>query len=77
MSAPVATPIPYTEADLAVISYNEAGLVPAIIQEEGTNDVLMVAWMNEDTLRETLDTGRTVFLEPQPPGAVAQGRHVR
>jgi phosphoribosyl-AMP cyclohydrolase len=61
MSAPVATPIPYTEADLAVITYNEAGLVPAVIQEEGTNEILMVAWMNEETLRETLETGRTVF----------------
>ena len=43
------------------VSYNADGLVAAIVQEQGTGDVLMLAWMNEATLRETLETGRTVF----------------
>jgi phosphoribosyl-AMP cyclohydrolase/phosphoribosyl-ATP pyrophosphohydrolase/phosphoribosyl-AMP cyclohydrolase len=55
----VATPIPYTEDELAHIVYNADGLVPAIIQEAGTGMVLMFAWMNEESLRRTLDTGRT------------------
>ncbi len=35
--------------------------MPAIVQEASTGDVLMMAWMNADTLRATLDEGRTVF----------------
>jgi phosphoribosyl-AMP cyclohydrolase len=58
---PLATPIAATAEDLAAVSYNSDGLVPAIVQEHGTGEVLMMAWMNEDTLRETLETGRTVF----------------
>jgi phosphoribosyl-AMP cyclohydrolase len=46
---------------LAAVKYNSDGLVPAIVQEEGTGDVLMMGWMNEETLRETLQSGRTVF----------------
>jgi phosphoribosyl-AMP cyclohydrolase len=61
LAMPLATPIPATAEDLASVSYNADGLVPAIVQEHGTGEVLMMAWMNEDTLRETLETGRTVF----------------
>ena len=41
------------------LKFNEQGRIPAIIQEEGTGRVLMMAWMNEESLRETLSTGRT------------------
>lgn len=58
---PIATPISATDDQLAQVSYNADGLVAAIVQEEGTGQVLMMAWMNEDTLRETLRSGRTVF----------------
>ncbi len=58
---PVATPISAREEDLANISFNAEGLVPAIVQEEGTGRVLMLAWMNEASLRKTLETGRTWF----------------
>src|SRR5438067_10551919 len=47
--------------DLANVSFNDDGLVAAIVQEQGTGQVLMMAWMNEATLRETLESGRTVF----------------
>ena len=58
---PTATPITATEAELGEVRYDHDGLVPAICQEAGTGQVLMMAWMNEDTLRETLESGRTVF----------------
>src|SRR5438309_8255588 len=58
---PAATPIAISEEDLAQVSYNSDGLVPAIVQEHGTGRVLMMAWMNDVTLRRTLEEGRTVF----------------
>ncbi|QGG95505.1 phosphoribosyl-AMP cyclohydrolase [Actinomarinicola tropica] len=58
---PVATPLPIDEADLAEIRFDERGLVPAIIQDDASGEVLMVAWMNEESLRRTLETGRTWF----------------
>ena len=54
----VATPVAYTEAELAGVHYNADGLVGAIVQEQGTGQVLMFAWMNEAALRRTLETGR-------------------
>ncbi len=53
--------MPATEEQLARVRYDADGLVPAIVQDVTTGDVLMMAWMNEDTLRRTLAEGRTVF----------------
>jgi len=53
--------IAFTDDQLARVTYNDDGLVAAIIQEAGTGQVLMMGWMNSDTLRETLESGRTVF----------------
>jgi phosphoribosyl-AMP cyclohydrolase len=58
---PVATPIDATDDQLATVKYDDDGLVPAIVQEEGTGQVLMMAYMNAETLRMTLEEGRTVF----------------
>ncbi|MDQ4069953.1 MAG: phosphoribosyl-AMP cyclohydrolase, partial [Actinomycetota bacterium] len=58
---PVATPISARPEQLAAVSYNPDGLVAAVVQERGTGQVLMMAWMNEEALRRTLDTGRTWF----------------
>jgi phosphoribosyl-AMP cyclohydrolase/phosphoribosyl-ATP pyrophosphohydrolase/phosphoribosyl-AMP cyclohydrolase len=58
---PVATPIDASPEQLAEIHYNTDGLVPAIVQEHGSGAVLMMAWMNQDTVAETFQTGRTVF----------------
>lgn len=58
---PVASRIAATREQLAEVTYNADGLVPAIVQEQGTGEVLMMAWMTEDTLRESLESGRTVF----------------
>jgi phosphoribosyl-ATP pyrophosphohydrolase/phosphoribosyl-AMP cyclohydrolase len=43
------------------IRYNEQGLVPAIIQDYLDGTVLMMAWMNQDSLQKTLETGETWF----------------
>ena len=62
MSAmPVATPITPSAESLGRVTYNTDGLVPAIVQEEGTGQVLMMAWMNDESLAKTLETGRTWF----------------
>jgi phosphoribosyl-AMP cyclohydrolase len=47
--------------DLSSIRWDERGLVPAVVQQHDTGEVLMVAWMNEESLRRTLETGQTVF----------------
>ena len=48
-------------AGLEQVRFDERGLVPAIAQDRATGRVLMLAWMNEATLRETLETGRMVY----------------
>ena len=58
---PVATPIAASTRELAAVTFNADGLVPAVVQEQGTGEVLMMAWMNEESLRRTLETGRTWF----------------
>jgi len=58
---PVATPIDASDEQLALVQYDADGLVPAIVQEEGSGAVLMMAWMNAETLRMSLEEGRTVF----------------
>ena len=60
-SMSLTTPIDATDEQLATVTYNADGLVAAIVQEQGTGDVLMLAWMNAETLRESLESGRTVF----------------
>jgi phosphoribosyl-AMP cyclohydrolase len=46
---------------LARLAFNEEGLVPAIAQQWDTHEVLMMAWMDEAAVRETLETGRGVY----------------
>jgi phosphoribosyl-AMP cyclohydrolase len=58
---PTATPIDASAEQLESVTYNADGLVAAVVQEAGTGQVLMMAWMNAATLRETLESGRTVF----------------
>ncbi|OUO60717.1 phosphoribosyl-AMP cyclohydrolase [Olsenella sp. An270] len=47
--------------DVASVRFDERGLVPAVVQQEGTGEVLMVAWMSEESLALTLETGTTWF----------------
>ena len=48
-------------AFLAACRFNEAGLIAAIAQQHDTGEVLMLAWMNEAAVRETLSTGRLCY----------------
>jgi len=43
------------------VVYNEKGLVPVITQDDENGDVLMMAWMNEEALRLTLETRRMTY----------------
>lgn len=43
------------------IKFDEAGLIPAIIQDNNTKEVLMVAYMNEETLKQTIETKKATF----------------
>ena len=43
------------------LKFNADGLIPAIIQEQKTGRVLMMAWMNRASLEMTLETGKTYF----------------
>jgi phosphoribosyl-AMP cyclohydrolase / phosphoribosyl-ATP pyrophosphohydrolase len=44
-----------------IVKFDERGLVPAIIQDADTGDVLTLAYMNEESLRRTRETGETWF----------------
>jgi phosphoribosyl-AMP cyclohydrolase len=43
------------------IKFDENGLVPAIAQQHDSGEMLMMAWMNADSLRETLETGQVCY----------------
>lgn len=61
IAMPAVVRINATPHQLAAITFNEAGLVPVITQDVVTKDVLMMAWMNAETLASTLDEGRMVY----------------
>jgi phosphoribosyl-AMP cyclohydrolase len=52
-----AEPFPFWNA----LKWNEDGLIPAIVQDAENGDVLMLAWMDEPSLRTTIATGQTHF----------------
>ena len=45
----------------ARLSRNDAGLVPAIVQQHDTGEVLMLAWMDDEALHRSLTTGRATY----------------
>ncbi len=47
--------------DPAEVAFDDRGLVPAIVQDASTGDVLMMAWMSPESLRLTIETGSTWF----------------
>ena len=47
--------------DPATLTYNEAGLIPAIAQDHATGEVLMLAWMNVESVARTFATGRVTY----------------
>ncbi len=49
------------ETFLSQVSFNDAGLVPVIVQDATTHAVLVHAWMNRQALEQTLARGQAVF----------------
>jgi phosphoribosyl-AMP cyclohydrolase len=43
------------------LNFNPEGLIPAIAQQHNTGEVLMLAWMNQDAVEETLSTGQVCY----------------
>lgn len=43
------------------LHYNDTGLIPCIVQSADTSEVLMMAWMNKESLALTLQTGQMTF----------------
>lgn len=49
------------EIDLETLSFNSDGLIPAIAQDAESGEVLMLAWMNKESLSQTLSLGEAVY----------------
>ncbi len=47
--------------ELENLKFNEKGLIPAVIQDDDTGEVLMLGYMNQESLRRTLNTGEVWF----------------
>ena len=43
------------------LRYDAQGLIPAIAQQDGTGEVLMMAWMNAEAVAQTLETGQVTY----------------
>lgn len=50
-----------TDSLIADVLFDERGLVPAVVQDSATGEVLMLAYMNAESLAKTIDTGETWF----------------
>jgi len=46
---------------IETLQFNEAGLIPAIAQDATSKDVLMLAWMNQQALQKTIETGQVYY----------------
>lgn len=58
---PAVTPVALVDDQMATVKFNADGLVPVVAQDVTTKQVLMMAWMNAETLRMTLVEGRMVY----------------
>lgn len=56
------------------LKFDASGLIPAVVQNIETNEVLMVAYMNADTIKQTLETGRATLVKKQT-GSLGKGRY--
>lgn len=46
---------------ISSLRFNDQGLIPVVVQQVDTREVLMVAWMNEQAIHLTLSTGRATY----------------
>ncbi len=58
------------------IHFNEKGLIPAIVQDARSGEILMMAWMNKESLQDPRSK-RNLVLQPEPPETLAQRRRIR
>ena len=49
------------DAQLEGLKFDANGMIPAIVQDHRTGEVLMMAWMNRESLAKTVETGKTHF----------------
>jgi phosphoribosyl-AMP cyclohydrolase len=56
-----AVPLAHSAAELDSLTFGADGLIPAIVQDATDNAVLMIAYMDREALKRTLQTGRTWF----------------
>lgn len=47
--------------DVSSLSFTEAGLIPVVTQEDETGEILMLAWMNAESIQRTLETKRVTY----------------
>jgi phosphoribosyl-AMP cyclohydrolase len=59
-------PLPLDPGIAAQLKRNSQGLVPAVVQQYDTGEVLMLAWMDDEALRRTLTTGRATYWSRGP-----------
>ena len=50
-----------TTIDIDQLKFDDKGLIPAVVIETGTHKLLMVAWMNRESLEKSMETGLTCF----------------
>ncbi|MDA9789391.1 phosphoribosyl-AMP cyclohydrolase [Amylibacter sp.] len=50
-----------TKFDPSTLTFNDAGLLPVIAQQHDTGEVLMLAWMNEQAVAQTLEKGQVTY----------------
>jgi len=53
--------MPAPRFDPASLKFNDQGLIPAIAQDQGSGEVLMMAWMNAEAVARTLATGQVTY----------------
>jgi phosphoribosyl-AMP cyclohydrolase len=58
---PSGVQIDVSPEQIEALTYNLDGLIPAIAQDHETREILMMAWMNAESLRRTFDEGRMVY----------------
>lgn len=56
------------------VKFDTAGLFPAVVQDVENNEVLMVAWMNQESLRRTLESGQAWFYSRKRQALWLKGR---
>ena len=61
----------------SAVKFNELGLVPVVVQDADTNEVLMLAFMNGESLAKTIETGETWFWSRSRRHTAHQGSPTR